>query len=218
MMQRLSLPFTLGQDQDTKAVSEIAFTVQSPRSSFRSVSIAGLRFMKVYEHERYNLTNYPFNETWDEHMNYLQLQRENIAIGNLVRNDLAMGHTRAFELKSLDMLPHRIEFSMDNARPIDRSSIVVGDQLEYQSTDSKKAKFSESDRTIQSLLILNTSLAHEPHKEWEGVVSCDMNNLGAFSLVTGGHGTNFILRVSMYSFLNKALSVLPEMQVDLLFR
>lgn len=218
MLQRVILPFTLSKDENSKAVSEVTFTVQSPRSSFRAVNIAGLRFMKVYEQERYKLSQYQFTQTWDEYKDYLDLQRENISIGNLTRNDLPMGHNRNLELKALDELPHWIEFEMETSSPIDRSSIRLSSQQEYQTNDPKRVKLVADEGKIQSMLLLNTSLTHQDHEGWEGSVSCDMNNLGTFRLRDGGHGNTFTIHASMFDFTRRALSEMPAIQVDLLFR
>lgn len=219
-MQHVVMPFKLAKDDKTKAESEITFTVQSQRSSFRSVSIIGLRFMKVYEQERYNIGGYPFTQAWDEYKDYLELQRENISIGNITANNLIMGINRTPELKALDEIPHWIEFSLEQASPIDQSAIAIESrgQLEYQTTDTKKARLSENHGKLQSMLVMGTNVIHGEGGGWEGTVSCDMRNIGAFRLRNEGHGNTFTLKASMYDFKHSGLSIMPEMQVELLFR
>jgi hypothetical protein len=218
MMQHVTLPFTLSKDSKTKAVSEVTFTVQSPRSSFQAVSIAGVKFSKVFEQERYNIGNYPFTQFWDDRKEYLQLQRENIALGNLVRNDLQFGINRTPELRALDELPHWIEIDIDQSRPLDRSSIGVNAQLEYQSDDREKEVFSEDPGKVQSLLLLNTNLIRGEYGGWEGTVTCNMSNIGTFRLRNEGQGTIFTIKACLYDFKNKGMSTFPAMQLDLLFR
>ena len=217
-MQHVSLPFTISKDSNSKAVSEITFTVQSPRSSFRSVSVTGLRFTKLCEQERYNINNYPFTQLWDDRKNYLDLLRENISQGNLVRNDLQFGINRTPELRALDELPHWIELRMDQASPIDRSAIALEKQLEYQSNDTKKEDFREDPGTLQSMLILQTNLIRGEYGGWEGTVTCNMGNIGTFRLRNEGHGTVFTIKASLFDFKQNAANIVPEMQLDLLFR
>lgn len=216
MMQHVVLPFKLSKDVNTKAVSEIRFTVQSPRSSFRAVRVSGLRFMRVYEQERYNLGNRPFTQFWDDYTDYLNLQRENISIGNLTRNGLSMGHLRSPEMRALDELPHWIELSMEQASPIDRSSIALSAQQEYQS-DSPFTALIEDPSKVQSMLIMNTNLFRGEYGGYEGTASCDMRNLGSFRLRNEGQGTQFIIKACMYNFNRRALSVMPSIQLELTF-
>jgi len=219
-MQNVILPFNLSKNPKTKAVSEITFSVNGKQSQFSAVYVTSLRFMKVYEQERYTLGNYPFSERWHELATSLAINRTGISQGTVApRPDLEFGSARNPELKALDMLPQWIELELvRGSRREDRTNLALSAQAEYQSTDTEKTYLREDNAKIQSIMILNTNLIHSELGAFEGTISCDMRNLGSFNVREQGHGNTFTIRASMYNFMNQALSEMPMIQVGLLFR
>ena len=218
-MQHVILPFALANTQKKKAVSEITFSVQRPQSQFSTVHVTGLRFMKVYEQERYTLGNFPFSERWGRREIALTTARLDASTSGGVRKDLEFGSSRNPELAALDMLPHMIELRLLRASTReDNIHIGINPQPEYQSTDAQKTYISEDNTSLQSILMLNTNLMHSDMGGFEGTVSCDMGNLGFFNVRDQGHGTTFTIQASMYNFMGQALSEMPSIQLGLLFR
>jgi hypothetical protein len=220
-MEEIILPFKLSPDKNTKAVSELEFTVQRQQSQFSTVSVSRLRFMKLYEEERYSLNQYPLNsESWCDYKEALDLFRANISSGAVPqRNDLHFGHARNPELKALDQLPHYIEIDIVRSEHrTDRTSLERSAQGEYQTVNPSKEQLKEDNTKIQSLLICDTDLRHAGYGGWEGVLKCDMQNLGFVRVRHQGLGNTFKVRASMYNFLGQALSEMPSIQLSLLFR
>lgn len=219
-MEEIVLPFKLSKDAYTKAVSEVTFTVQRNVSEFRNVSIARMRFMDVYEQERHNMTNYPLrNRAWFDYKSDTDAYRDSIAEGLVdQRNDIAFGHARTPHLKALDLLPHWIEIEvLRQGQRNDRSTITTSTQMEHQSVDPRYEQIKEDNTKMQSLLIYNTNLVRGEYGGWEGVISCDMTNLG-FVRLNRGSGTTFTIRASMYNYMRQGLGEMPSIQLSLLFR
>jgi len=220
-MEEIVLPFALASTNRTKAVSEATFTVQRDQAQFRSVTIARMRFMSVYEQERHNQTNFPFrNASQAEFKGDVASYRDSIAKGLVAqRNDISFGHPRTPHLKALDLLPHMIELEVvRQGRMNDRSTIFKSTQDEYQSTDPTHGRISEDNSKIQSMLIYDTNLIHGVYGGWEGTISCDMSNMGLARFRDGGNGNTFTIKASMYNYIGQSLGEMPSIQLSLLFR
>jgi len=221
-MEEIILPFKLSSNNNTKAVSELNFSVQRTQSQFSTVSIARLRFMKLYEEERYTMTQFPVNsESWCDYKAALDDFREGIGAGTepFHRNDLHFGHARNPDLKTLDQLPYYVEIDIVRSEHRnDRTNIGTSAQEQYQTTDIDKERFKENNTRIQSLIVYDTSLVHASRGGWEGMIKCDMNNLGFVNVRNQGLANNFTVRASMYNFMGQALSEMPSIQLSLLFR
>lgn len=224
-MHHIVLPFALSANTRTKAVSEQTFTIQSQRSQFRGVSIAQLSFMTVYEQERYNMTQWPFNETWANRKSLLDGVRQTASLNGFdslftARNDLQFGNVRSQHLKALDMLPQWIDLEVVSAAaPEDRTKIRRTEQMEYVSTAftaGGQTPLSENNRSIQRMLIYDTNLCQHKYGGWVGTIKCDMRNLGVLRL-DRGTGTEITIRASMHDYMYKGLGEFPSVQLGLLF-
>ncbi len=216
-MHHVILPFSLSKDRHTKAVSEHTFTIDSPRGQFRGINIASLRFMKVYEQERYTITQYPFTGAWDEHKANLDLQRSTQAFGP-ARNDLDWGTGRSPDLKNLDELPHMIELEvvrLPHRRVRTHTTFPLSEEYNTQFAPSKPI---ESDSTkIQRMLVYSTNLTVGRHFGYAGTISCNMSNLGMVDISGMGQANEFTIRASVYNFMRQPIGEFPEMELGLVF-
>jgi hypothetical protein len=217
-MERVILPFAISEDTETGAVSTTRFTVQRNQTNFRSVTISGLKFMRLYEQANYSTFQYPFNQSWDEHNDFLKEERANISQGSITRNDLHFGHARAPELKALDEMPHIIEFDFDLPGTYGaRNSINKNPQLQYQ-TISTIESLKDDVTKIQILLVYSPDLTRGEYGGWEGSIACNMQNLGTIPLDNRGMANEFEVNVRMFNFKMEVMNTVPSVQLDLLFR
>ena len=219
-MEEIILPFKLAATNNTKAVSELEFTVQRQQAQFSAISVSRLRFMNLYEEERYTLNQFPLNsESWADYKEDLDAARLGISSNTFFREDLHFGHARNPQLKALDQLPHYIEIDIVRSEHrTDRTSIGRSGQGEYQSVDTAKELLKEDNTKIQSLLIYDTDLSEVKTGGWAGMIKCDMATLGFVNVRNQGLGNTFKIRASMFNFMGQALSEMPSIQLSLLFR
>lgn len=223
-MHHVILPFALSKDRNTKAVSESTFNTRQSNFEKRVVNISELKFMMVFEQERYNMTNWPFSQSWNEHKTTLDQMREAISNGTLEqisglknRNDLLFGNARTAHLKSLDMLPLYVEIEFEGMRRDDTKDVNVAAQNEYQTTDTISKKFNRDEMRVQRMLVYDSSLVHSELGGWEGVIKCDMKNLGPI-VFQSPIGNKFTVRVSLYNYMYQPLGEMPSIELGLLFR
>ena len=91
-------------------------------------------------------------------------------------------------------------------------------QQEYQTTDPTQETITENNSKIQTQLIFDTNLSPRITGGWEGVIKCDMEQLGFFRVRDGGQGNQFTIRACMYNFRNQAMSEFPSINLSLSFR
>ena len=228
MMHHVVLPFALSKNVKTKAVSEQTFTIQSPRAQYRAVTFAELRFMTVYEQERYNMKQWAFTETYEAYKAEYDAIREATADGTIgttpfkpLRNDVIAGNVRSNQLKALDELPQWIELEVVNAAaPEDRYKVRKTTQMEHVSTAFSFGGITplvENNRTIQRMLIYDTNLSEHLYGGWVGSLKCDMRNLGSVRL-DRGIGNTITIRASMYDYSYRPLGEFPSIQLGLVFQ
>lgn len=219
VMQTVILPFALHPSRHGKAVSELNFSVQAPQGQFRSVSIAKLQFMKVYEQQHYDYSQYPFTQGWHEWKTYTDAQRV-IAATNPTgaQNALSFGHPWTPELATLDELPQWIEIDIFRAsKRIDRTAIGTNVQQERQTTETQREFLKEDHNKIQSLLNYSPSILNQWNGGFHAFVSCSMSNLGFADIRDQGNGNVFTIKASMYDFKSMGISTMPPIQLTLIF-
>lgn len=218
-MERVFFPFTLAPTRDLPAEAKVNFRVDRAQSQFNRITIAGLKFMKVYEQSKYGSVQRPFTEGWDKWATYLSDTRQDVSDGTDVRNDLEFGHARNPELRALDDLPHLIEIKLNMpSRGVDRTFVTVNEQQEYQSNNMNKKKFKNNNETIQSHLIYMTNMVRGEYGGWEGSIACNMSDLGFFDVRGKSLSNEFEISVKMFNYKGEQLSEIPGMEMNLLFR
>lgn len=218
-MERLFIPFTIAETKDAPAVAQVKFRIDRPQSQFRAAVISRMKFMRVYEQSKYEMLQYPFTDAWDRWKAYLDSQRSAISRAETVRNDLFFGHARSPELRAMDELPCIVEFEL--IRPSissDRVIVNTNAQLEYQTINTTKNKFSNNDKTVQCHMTYLTDLTRGDYGGWEGSITCNMSNLGVFDIKNMSLGNEFELKVKMYNFKMEQMSTIPSMELNILFR
>lgn len=213
------LPFALGATKTDKAVSEATITLDSIISEFSSVTIASLRFMRVYEQERYDYGQYPHSRTWTNWKATQNFYRDLASKDQAARPDLPFGHVQGPDLPALDNLPNIIELEIVSSRARqDSCHFNTALQKEYASVDSEKAKLKDENRKLQRMLTYGTDLREHVRGGWRGSINCSMNNLGSFDLRGQGLGQTFTIRASMFDFKQLALASVPSLELTLVFR
>lgn len=219
-MKRVILPFKLASTQKKKAVSEITFSVDSQIQNFSSITVTNIKFMKIYDEEKYNMRIYPASEYFGDTVFGANIARAAASIAGTDFNHVPFGHTHNKELKSMDEMPHIVEISIDNlTKNRDRQTIGRSVQGEYQTTDTEKERFVDVSSAIQSILTYTPNIRYDfAHNAYTGVISCNMDNLGAFNIRGKGFGDTFTIKASMYDFRGLAMSEMPSIELTLLFR
>ena len=220
-MKSVILPYALGSTKNKKAVSEITFSVDSNIQNFSRIIVSRLKFMKLYDEERFNLSQYPFTEYWGDTASIMNASRAIVSLsGEEDYNFQLFGHPHNKELRALDELPHKIEIRIKNLTKVrDNISIKRRKTGEYQSIDSEKSAFEEFNSSIQTMLVYNTDIRFEQDSgAYVGTISCDMKDLGSFNVKNKGFGDTFTIEVAMYNFRGLAMSFTPSCELSLLFR
>jgi hypothetical protein len=213
------LPFKVAKTIKDKAVSEATFTVDSPISQFSSATITSIRFMRVYEQERYDYGQYPHSRTWSEWKSIQNFYREQASQNVGARADLPFGHVQGPDLPALDNLPNMIELEIVSSRARkDSVHFNTSLQKEYASVDSEKQAMRDENRKLQRMLVYNTNLSEHLRGGWRGSIACAMSNIGTFDLRGQGLGQTFTVKASMYDFKQLALASMPSIELSITFR
>ena len=221
-MHRAILPFALASNKNKKAVSELTFSVDSQIQNFSRISVSRLKFMKIYEEEKFNLSQYPFTTYWADIANGIQINRAKAAVlpDSTELNGFQFGHPVAKELRTMDDMPYTIEISIKGLTKVrDNSTHKRRKLTDHQTIDTEKEFVQDQGSSLQTLLVYNTNLRFdEIGGGYAGTISCDMNDLGSFNIKDKGFGDTFTIQVSMYNFRGLALSHIPSCEMTLLFR
>lgn len=78
--------------------------------------------------------------------------------------------------------------------------------------------FADNPKSIQSHLMYSTNLMHGEYGGWEGTISCNMSDVGFFSLSNNVVGNEFEMKIRMYNYKREQLSSMPAMEMNLLIR
>jgi len=219
-MHRVVLPFKLGSNKNVKSVSEIQFTVDSNVQTYSSIQISQLKFMKLYDEEKFNLSQYPVDEYWGDVALGVTTTRAAASVSSGVPfRGVPMGHAYNNELVALDEMPHTIELSIEGLNHRNDSRTLVRDSLgEYQSTDTSKQRILDDNNKIQTMLIYSPDLLLNGGGKYVGSIACSMNNIGSFNIRNKGFSDTFKIKMSMYNFRGLALSHTPDVELTLQFR
>ena len=218
-VKNIVLPFALAASRHGKAVSEITFTVQAPQGQFKRLTIAKMQFMKVYEQQHYNYTQYPFTQGWYEWKTYTDEQRV-LASGEPTKeqNAISFGHPWTPEIAAMDELPQWIELDvMRGSKWQDRNSIGTNVIQERQTTNTQREFLKEDNTKIQSLLNYSPTVLEQYTGGFHAFVSCSMDNVGFVDVSRLGAGNTFTISASMYDFKSMGISTMPAVQLTLLF-
>jgi len=219
-MHRVILPFGLGSSKNKKAVSSSTFTVDSQIQNFSRISVSRLKFMKLYQEEKFNLTQYPFTDYWGDIANSLSSKRAIIAVtGSSTYASEQFGHPSNLELRAMDDMPHIIEIRIKGlTKNRDNNSSKRHKHAEYQTIDTEKDRI-EDVNDFQTMLVYSANISYNNELHgFQGSISCDMKDLGSFNIKDKGFGDTFTIEVSMFNFRGLALSHVPSCELTLLFR
>lgn len=221
-MHRVILPFALGSNKNKKAVSEATFSVDSQIQNFSRITVGRLKFMKLYDEEKFNLSQYPFSVYWGQSATLINTSRAAASVdpSSSAFNQIQFGHPHCKELRSMDDMPHIVEISIKNLTKnrdnVSSKRVKLG---EHQTIDTEKEEWGDTPSKIQSLLVYNTNIRlDEISGAYAGAISCDMKDLGMFNVKDKGFGDTFTVELSMYNYRGLALSHVPSCELTLLFR
>jgi hypothetical protein len=176
-----------------------------------------MQFMKVYEQQHYDYSQYPFTPGWHEWKTYMDEQRV-IAASNPTnaQNALSFGHPWTPEIATLDELPQWVEIDvMRGTKWQDRTSIGTNVFQERQTTETQRQFIKEDNTKIQSLLNYSPTILNQWTGGFHAFVSCSMDNLGFVDIRNLGAGNTFTISASMYDFKNMGISTMPAVQLTL---
>lgn len=218
-MQKVILPFALAPTKNGTAVSESTFTVNAAQGQFRTLNVMRMHFMKIYEDQHYDLTQYPFQSGFHEWKTYTDAQRVLASTAPTpAANSIQFGHPWNVELGALDVLPQWLELKIiHHSSRVDKINLKTGVVQDRQSTNTKRLILKEDNTKIQTLLHYNPTLLNYKTGGYQGFVSCNMTQLGFVDVEGQGNGNTFTIQASMYDFKNQGISTIPPIQLSILF-